>query len=654
MDMNEGDGQDKELEKLRRTEKHLETQRAILGDEAVDISLTLIRQQITELETIRGVETSGGDDIEVGDIKEGRGIAIGRGAQAHILNIYMHAPGRPMVDEAGFSEALDSYLEWVEKYYGRLNLRGVERREQQVLSLGLDEVYVSLEAELSPDRREMRAKSGGRTLQKEVELGEERPTVDMSQLLSLGPRLVITGGPGSGKTTYLQIIASSLARALHRGDTQAVQRHLGLEGELPLPIFIPLSEYNRYRREIGPAGDPRLGTLLHFISHYLIREQAAIGLPEDFFERLLVEGQACTLLLDGLDEVADERERWLVSRAVEKLSHNRGIGAMLVTSRTRAYQDRAVLPEEFRACAVRPMTPEQVDGLAARWCAAVFDETQARRETVHLQKAIHDMETLRQARNESRLVDSPLLVTIVAIVHYNERRLPEQRAELYERCVDVLLAEKHKEVTPALFELVDRGGTLPEKRGLLAFLAYQMMVAGEEGGRTVSEDQIQDWLRPRFVRLRGEEEAGRELSLFIQAMRERGSLLDERGGRYSFLHLTFQEYLCAYYLAETVREVDKIVAFLAQEGRLAQAWWRETILLVAGYLGLKSEETALGLIRRLADLGTVDAQALACRPIASAGTRSPWPNIVVLWRPAATGSGASGLQPVGTGNNKIR
>jgi hypothetical protein len=106
-----------------------------------------------------------------------------------------------------------------------------------------------------------------------------------------------------------------------------VQRHLGLEGELPLPIFIPLSEYNRYRREIGPAGDPRQGTLLHFISHYLIREQAAIGLPEDFFERLLVEGQACTLLLDGLDKVADERERWLVSRAVEKLSHNRGIGA---------------------------------------------------------------------------------------------------------------------------------------------------------------------------------------------------------------------------------------------------------------------------------------------------------------------------------------
>ncbi|MEZ4580578.1 MAG: hypothetical protein R3A10_02775 [Caldilineaceae bacterium] len=38
---------------------------------------------------------------------------------------------------------------------------------------------------------------------------------------------------------------------------------------------------------------------------------------------------------------------------------------------------------------------------------------------------------------QDRLIDSPLLVTIVAIVHYNERRLPEQRAELYEKCVEV-------------------------------------------------------------------------------------------------------------------------------------------------------------------------------------------------------------------------
>ena len=90
------------------------------------------------------------------------------------------------------------------------------------------------------------------------------------------------------------------------------------------------------------------------------------------------------------------------------------------------------------------------------------------------------------------------------------------------------------------------------------------------------------WLRPRLVRRYGETEAESQLASFIRAMRERGSLLDERGGLYQFTHLTFQEFLCAYYLAETVREPAKIVAFLSENGRLADAWWRETTLLTAG------------------------------------------------------------------------
>ena len=527
-----------------------------------------------------------------------------------IRHIYQGAPGTPVLDEAGFNQALGRYLAWVEERYGRLNLRGVERREQQVLSLTLDDVYVSLAAVVTPERKQQRRPPAGTP-------EEQTEPLDMSRLLPLSPRLMLTGGPGCGKTTYLHLIASSVARAIRLNEPRPVAQHLGLAEPLPLPIVVALSEFNRYRRRHAQADDPHQGTLARFISHSLIRQQAAIGLPPDFFERLLMQGQTCLLLLDGLDEVANERERVLVARAVENLAYNGGVARMVVTSRSRAYQGEAVLPETFRLALVQPMSAKQVAALAGRWCAAVYGETEAAQETQRLQAAITGLEDLRQARGEARLADTPLMVTIVAIVHYNQRRLPEQRAELYEKCVEVLLTEGHHGASDATYELADWGGSLAEKRGLLAFLAHSMMSAGAEAGRAVDQRQLARWLRPRLASRHGEALADEQLATFVRAMRERGSLLTERGGSYQFTHLTFQEFLCAYHLAESVRDPARIVALWVQQGCLPDAWWREAILLTVGYVGLKSVDTALEMVQGLAALPRHDETALAAAELAA-------------------------------------
>ena len=564
-----------------------------------------------------------GGDLDNSTIATGNRNVIGdSNSVINIRTVYLQAPGRAALDQETFDQALDRYLAWVSNRYGHLSLRGIERREHQVLSLTLDDVYVSLAATLTADRKEARrrtrsAVSTGSAAVEPVET--ERALIDMNQLLTLGARLMIVGGPGSGKTTYLHLIAATLATALRTGNTELVQQALGLTGPLPLPIFITLSEYNRYRKEPTGSGNARQGTLTAFISHALIRQEAALGLPADFFERLFLQGQACILLLDGLDEVADERERWLVRQAVENVANNRGLRQIVVTCRTRAHRGETVLPEDFRVAEVQPMTERQVAALAARWCAAAYSPLEAERETQRLQAAISHLEALRAARREPPLVDTPLLVTIVAIVHYNQRRLPDERAELYEKCVDVLLAEKHHPVSQTTFELADWGGSLAEKRALLAYLAFQMMSAGEKAGRTVSEAQLIEWLRPPLARKHGKEKAESALAVFIQAMRERGSLLDERGGHYRFLHLTFQEFLCAFYLVESLRELDQIVAFLRAEERLTQSWWRETTLLTVGYLGLRSQENALALVRRLAtSVAQGEAALIAAELAASA------------------------------------
>jgi len=516
-------------------------------------------------------------------------------ATVTITSNYFNAGTNPQVhDEGHFQTALFRYLKWVEKSYGRLTLRGLKEREAGQLTLDLDEIYTSLEVEVNveTDERQRRRTRRPRPDADDPVANAHLQTIDMAQLLALDDRLVITGGPGSGKTTYLHLIASSVARALVTGDSRPVERALGLIDPLPLPVLISLAGYNRYRRE-------GRGTLIDYISHAIIEKNGAIGLPDDFFKRLLMQGRGCFVLLDGLDEVARDDERGIVRDKVQSFANNDGIGRLVVTSRTRAYQGQAVFP--YRLAVVRPMTPEQVAVLAGKWCDAAYQPDEATRQKVSLRREIVQLEELRADRNQPRLVDTPLLVTIVAVVHDNLNTLPRERAELYEECVKALLSEHYKAPSEEQSALVERGGKFNEKRNVLAQLAFEMMGtrSADKALPTAREEQVITWVRPLVVRMRGESKADEWLADFTEAMRERGSLLDERDGEYRFTHLTFQEFLAATYLGDTVSEADDIVSQLTQRGRVADAWWRETVLLTVGYIGLRSPDRALRLLNRL-------------------------------------------------------
>lgn len=588
-----------------------------------------IRELVARIDQLAAVAVRGGNVLDGASGNIGRdkidnaeNVLSGdfRRATIHIVNQYMNTPGDPLWSEEDFSAALRRYLDWAAKRYGRPQLRGIEKRERELPDITLDKVYVSLAAVPDPVAHEGKpARRGHETVPEETLLGEGRQPepVDMAGLLKENSRLVITGAPGSGKTTYLYIIASTLAQAMVTGDVGSVQKELGLAAPLPLPIYISLGDYNRYRLASREPGDPEHGTLLAYARYALIRQLGGLNLPKDFFERLLTQGQTCVFLLDGLDEVVDERHRKTVSQEVEDLSYIDDLGYIVVTSRTRAYVGESKLPPTFRRAEVQPMTPQQVDELAERWCHAVYDPVDAPNEAAELQAEIAHLEEHRRARGEERrFADTPLLVTIIAIVHYNDRHLPEQRAALYKSCVHVLLAESHHTKGEARHDLEDWGGTEDDKRELLTLLAYNMMAAGKDAGRTVEESVLKKWLRSRVAARHGQSAADQMLADFLQAMAERASLLHERDRIYEFIHLSFQEYLCATYLAHEMPDLSAIASFLVDGGHVTDSWWRETILLTPGYLSIDNRTAALGLIQRLTDLPRRDSLALAAAELA--------------------------------------
>jgi hypothetical protein len=559
----------------------------------------------------------------------------------HIVHVYR--AGRGSWDEADYRAALDRYLAWVAVNMGRVVLRGIKSGGQQAIELSLDEIYVPLAAEALPDARETLKRNLGRATRRgrrnptatETELlADHAPAVHitMRELLAQANHLAVIGTPGCGKTTVLQHIAWTLAEALCTNQPDLAAERLGLTGELPLPIYVPLSLYADHRRRFADHADPRQRQLATFINHYLLERQAGLDLPDDFFVHLLNQGQHVMLLLEGLDEVPNEDERALASQAVGDLTSGRPQARLVVTSRTQAYQGRAVLGREFRVVRVLPLEPEQVADLIRQSYRAIYpaevERDERERQAEHLIASVTQLEAERATRlgatDDNRLVTTPLLVRLLLIVHFNLRRLPDQRAELYMEVVDTLLTSSYNPDEAVAQRLAQLGGDWRRRRDLLQYLAFQMHSRGQEAGREIGERELTDLLCAHLRQRRHESRAAAEALVgeLVSVSRQRGGLLEERAGQYRFSHLSFQEFLTARYLAEVERNVPRIAKFLEQQNRLSDSWWREPILLTGGYLHVTAPDTATALIRRLAHVGASkpprSAQALAATELAAA------------------------------------
>jgi formylglycine-generating enzyme required for sulfatase activity len=570
----------------------------------------------------RDIRTAGGDYAE-GDVDKRKGTFVA-GHQynldfsgAQFLQGLERLYQAPATD---YGAALRRYLAHLYREYAGLDLRGIDDRP---LDMPLSELYVSLSLHEPPPEelagrgalrgfmdkvgrlfgaREAEAAPAGR--------GGRPEPVDWTQALR-HPRLAVVGAPGSGKTTLLHYTAVRLAEVLARDDAgQLATLGLAAEGAStlpPVPLFLPLRELGSFVREcsgkeLAGAG-PRL--LLDCLANYYARFD--LDLPADFFSRLCDAGRAL-LLLDGLDEVASSDDRAMVSSIVRAFVGRYDRCRYVVTSRVAAYQGDAQVDAGFRICTVADLDEAQQQRFIANWSRSLHRllyhlegqelERRAGRYTEGLWQALEANDRVRG------LAGNPLLLTVVAVIFYNNYVLPEDRAALYEECVEVLLRGGRGKADRPGQQRRDYAGRpelkmgLDPKREILAAIAYRMHQRGEAGLFIHRDDLVREVAQA----LRGRYPEPDELAkIFVAELPVHIGLLDEREpDRYRFSHLSFQEFLAARHIAEATEERwDELL------DRYQDSWWREVILLCAGHL---SQERCWRFLGRLAERGATPAE----------------------------------------------
>ena len=229
----------------------------------------------------------------------------------------------------------------------------------------------------------------------------------------VGRSLLILGEPGAGKTTTLLELAKEM---INRAEKDFTEKE---------PVVFNLSSWT----------DPKQP-----IADWLAEElRAKYNFPKKI-AALSVEKDSLLFLLDGLDEVADDRKEACVDAINSYLDEHSAMAA--VCCRKEVYEAHDVKLKLQSAVLLQPLTPQQIDG--------------------YLQRLSPDLDSLREALRSDRglqeFAKTPLILSIMTLAYrgISVESLPslgsteERRGHLFETYVDRMF-ERTTRIDPKLF-----------------------------------------------------------------------------------------------------------------------------------------------------------------------------------------------------------
>jgi hypothetical protein len=403
-------------------------------------------------------------------------------------------------------------------------------------------------------------------------------------------RYVLIGGPGQGKTTLGQFICQLFRAAILKDRPEGtlsaevglalkeIYTQCSIEGiELltirRFPVRIQLSHFASF---LAAQETPHAKSLLSFIISQIKKRTNQNISTEDF--QMWLGSYPWIIILDGLDEVPASSNRDEVLAAVrdfwiDAADFNADI-MVIATTRPQGYNDD-FSPSLYQHHWLTPLSAARAIHYAHRLVVARYAGNQERQE-----KILNRLKRASQDNSTSRMMRSPLQVTIMATLVDRIGQPPQERWSLFKEFYDVIYNREVERDIPAADILRNHR---PDIDAIHTYVGLLLQVESEQTGQTDARLSAERFANVVHLRLEEEGHVGSNLEHLKSAIIEAATsrlvfLVGLETDAIGFEIRSLQEYMAAEGLMSgddlTTRKRLRLIAPIIN--------WRNVFLFAAG------------------------------------------------------------------------
>lgn len=419
--------------------------------------------------------------------------------------------------EVGFS-SLTMHLEEIKLWCNEIRLRGLTGGGRELLK-----TYVSLDTYLVPKRSHMHP-------------NEKKNKVSLIQAIndSVG-HCIILGNPGAGKTTSMKKLCLSLLDNCFKVE----------ESRIPVRILL-----RNLKKE--SSDNPITDFLAKIIPVRSTREEAlnigANSVTKTAF-LTLIDKMNLFLVLDGFDEISDEKLKLNVLNEIRFYCSNLQFSKVAVTCRTGEFSYDINRTSMFE---IAPLDDEQIKQFAFK----MLDSKAEDFITAVMESPYHDT-TVR-----------PLILAQLCTIYERIEAIPDKPTSVYSMIVRLMLSdwdEQRSIIRNSAYDFFDKD----RKVEFLSYLAFELTAQGVRGEFSIDQFNIAYRKVHKKFKLPDSDSIANEVADEIES--QTGLLFRCGFDNFEFSHRSVQEYLTALYIIKlpSQRSLDKKHESLASELAIA-------------------------------------------------------------------------------------